>query len=73
MLTVKEDSLGGQQGLLPGDIIRRVGRSQEAPSSAADVKKQVALARKAGEKTILFLIERAGNSRFIAVQLQKRG
>jgi len=73
VVTVSEDSLAGQQGLLPGDIIRRVGRSQEAPSSGADVKKQVALARKGGEKTILFLIERAGNSRFVALQLQKRG
>ncbi len=72
VVTVKEDSLAGQQGLLPGDIIRRVGRSQEAPSSGADVKKQVALARKGGEKTILFLVERAGNSRFVALQLQKR-
>ena len=72
VVDVDGDSPAGGQGVRPGDIVRKVGRNQEAPRTGADVKNQVEAARKAGEKTVLFLIERGGNSRFVALHLDKK-
>lgn len=71
VLDVDEDSPAAEQGIRPGDIIRKVGRNQSSARSVKDIKKTVEQARKRKDKTLLFLIERNGNSRFVALQLDK--
>jgi serine protease Do len=72
VVSVAERSPSSEQGLRPGDIIRKVGRAQKSPQTGADVRRQVDQALKAGEKTLLLLVERAGNSRFLALQIKNK-
>ncbi len=70
---VKAGSAGDREGIRSGDIVRKVGRNQKAPETGKDVKKRVESARKAGDKTVLFLIERGSNSQFVALKLDQAG
>ena len=68
---VKNNSPGSEKGITPGSIIRSIGLEQKRVSSPGSVRVLVESARKAKRKSLLFLIERDGNSRFVALKLSK--
>jgi len=67
VVTVDEDSDAFEKGLRTGDLIAEVGQmSVERPT---DVSKAVQAAKDAGRKSVLFLVRRDGNPRFVALSL----
>ncbi|MEE8334084.1 MAG: DegQ family serine endoprotease [Alphaproteobacteria bacterium] len=68
---VADGSPSAEKGVRPGDIVRRIGSSQDEVTSPGQVSKTISSARKAKRKTVLFLFERAGNSRFVALGIGK--
>ena len=74
VLEVAGDSSAAKRGLQPGDLIVEV---QQTPvATPADVAKQIDQIRESNKvrktkkvKTVLLLVERARNKRFVAVQL----
>jgi len=64
---VAPGSVADEKGLRPGDVILEV--SQEPVSSPAKVAGMVADARKAGRGSVLMLVERDGNLRFVALKI----
>jgi serine protease Do len=58
------------KGLQVGDIITEV--AQQPVRSVADFSDRVAAAEEAGQKSILLLIRRAGNPRFVALALPNK-
>ena len=67
VVTVDEESDAFEKGLRIGDLIAEVG--QVAVESPADVAKAVQSAKDAGRKSVLFLVRREGNPRFVALSL----
>jgi serine protease Do len=64
---VEPGSPAAEKGVSTGDVIKEVaGRSVRTP---ADVKAALEASRKDGKKSVLFLVESNGNTRFIAVQV----
>ena len=55
--------------LKPGDVVVEV--AQEAVKGLDDVTRKIDEARKAGRKSLLMLIDRSGDLRFVAVRLDK--
>lgn len=66
---VQDQGNAAGKGLKPGDVIVEVG--QEQVSSAAQVASMIEKARKAGRKSVLLLVERSGDLRFVAVPIVK--
>lgn len=66
---VEADSPAAEKGVRPGDVVRKIGPNQEAVSSPSQVESKVANARKSKLKSVLFLFERDGNSRFVALRV----
>jgi serine protease Do len=69
ILSVVKDSAAAERGLQPGDVI--VEASQEDIRSASDIIGKVDAAKRAGRKSILLLVERQGDLRFVALRLDK--
>ena len=69
VLVMKVDPNGpaGDKGVTPGDVITSI--NQEEVTKAADLTTRIAEARKAGKKSILLLVERHGEIRFVAINL----
>ena len=65
--SVDERADAAEKGLQPGDVITRV--NQEVVSGPSDVVSAVEKAKAAHRKSILLLVEREGNQRFVAVDL----
>jgi serine protease Do len=65
--SVDERADAAEKGLKPGDIITRV--NQEAVAAPSDVVSAVEKAKAAHRKSILLLVEREGDQRFIAIDL----
>jgi serine protease Do len=65
--SVDESADAAEKGLQPGDVITRV--NQEAVAGPSDVVGAVEKARAAHRKSVLLLVEREGNQRFVAVDL----
>jgi serine protease Do len=64
---VEPGSPAAEKGVSTGDVIKEVaGRSVQTP---ADVKAALEASRKDGRKSVLFLVESKGNTRFVAVQI----
>jgi len=57
-----------EKGLRPGDVITEAG--QRPVETAEDLQDRIEAARDAGRKSILLLISRAGDPRFVALSLQ---
>ncbi|MCR9077081.1 MAG: PDZ domain-containing protein, partial [bacterium] len=55
------------KGLLPGDVITEVG--QQAVTTIDQFEERIEQAREAGRKSILLLVRRAGDPRFVALVL----
>ncbi|MFI4988752.1 MAG: PDZ domain-containing protein, partial [Alphaproteobacteria bacterium] len=68
--TVAAGSGSAEKGLKPGDVIVEV--NQEEIASPAQVAGIVDKAQQAGRRSVLLLIERAGDIRFEAVRIGKK-
>ena len=64
---VAEDSEAFEKGLRAGDIIIEAG--QEKVASVRDLEERVESAKEAGRKSLLLLVRRAGDPRFVALSL----
>jgi serine protease Do len=69
VVDVAKDSPGAEKGLRPGDVIMEA--AQEEVKTASQVVGKVADARKSGRKSILLLVERQGDLRFVALRLDQ--
>ncbi len=65
---VSEASDAFEKGVRAGDVITEAG--QQKVSSASDLKKQVEQAKEAGRKSLLLLVRRSGEPRFVAISLE---
>jgi len=68
---VADGSPSAEKGVRAGDVVRRIGSSQDEVKSPAQVSARVKAAQKSKRKTMLFLFERDGNSRFVALALDQ--
>jgi serine protease Do len=64
---VEDDGAAAEKGLRPGDLIVEV--SQEEVSSPAEVAEKVAKVKEAGRKSVLLLVRRGADLRFVALRL----
>jgi serine protease Do len=64
---VAEDSEAFEKGLRAGDIIVEAG--QEKVSTVRDLEERVESAKEAGRKSLLLLVRRGGDPRFVALSL----
>ena len=65
---IDPESEAASKGLLPGDLITEAG--QQKVESLTDLKARVEEASEAGRKSILLLIRRGGDPRFVALGLE---
>lgn len=65
------DPNGGaaEKGLAAGDVITEAG--QRPVQTLAELEEQIAQAREAGRKSILLLVRRAGEPRFVALSIER--
>ncbi|WP_238380927.1 Do family serine endopeptidase [Alkalilacustris brevis] len=66
---VDELSEAWSKGLRPGDIITEAG--QRPVNSVGDLEERIAEARDAGRRTLLLLVRRGGDPRFVAVSIEE--
>ncbi|MFQ1702553.1 Do family serine endopeptidase [Loktanella agnita] len=64
---IDPDSEAASKGLVEGDVITEAG--QQAISTVADLETRIADATEAGRKSILLLVRRGGDPRFVALSL----
>jgi serine protease Do len=64
---VESDSPAAENGVRVGDVVRKIGPNQIVVKTPSQVVKNVEKAKKAKRKRLLFLFERDGNSRFVAL------
>jgi serine protease Do len=57
------------KGLREGDVITEAG--QQAVATLADLEDRVAEAREAGRRSLLLLVRRAGDPRFVALSIEE--
>ena len=69
VVDVGSDSAAAEKGIRPGDVIVEV--AQEEVESPQDVEKKVSAVQKSERKSVLLLIERGGDLRFVAVRLEE--
>lgn len=67
--TVDPDSDAGTKGILPGDLITEA--NQQPVTSVADLRDRADAARDAGRKSLLVLLRRDGDPRFVALSLEE--
>jgi serine protease Do len=66
---VAGNSTAAERGIRPGDLIVEV--NQEPVASPQEVTDKIKGAQDSGRKTVLLLVERAGDLRFVAVRLDQ--
>ena len=66
---VGKDSAAAEKGLKPGDVIMEA--AQEEIKSTTQVTAKIDAAKKSGRKSILLLVERQGDLRFVALRLDR--
>lgn len=66
---VAEDSEAYEEGLRAGDVISEAG--QEKVSTVAELEDRIEEAREAGRKSLLLLVRRDGDPRFVALGLDE--
>ncbi len=67
VMDVDETSEAFEKGLRAGDVITEAGQAQVA--ALGDLEDRIAEARDAGRKSILLLVRRAGDPRFVALTI----
>ena len=65
---IDEDSEAFEKGMRAGDLITEAG--QEKVASASDLEDRIDAAKEAGRKSLLLLIRRGGEPRFVALTLE---
>lgn len=65
---VAPEGAAADKGLTPGDVITEAG--QQPVTSLADLQSRISEARDAGRKSILMLVRRAGEPRFVALPVE---
>lgn len=65
---IDEDSEAFEKGMRAGDLITEAG--QEKVASASDLEERIDAAKEAGRKSLLLLIRRGGEPRFVALTLE---
>lgn len=68
--SVDPKGAASEKGLAPGDVITEAG--QQAVTSLEDLQKQVKDAQDAGRKSILLMVRRAGEPRFVALPIEAK-
>ena len=66
---IDPDSEAASKGLLEGDVITEAG--QEAVASITDLEDRIEVATEAGRKSLLLLVRRGGDPRFVALVLEE--
>jgi serine protease Do len=69
VVDVAKDSPAAAKGVRAGDLIMEAG--QEEVKSPGEVRSKIEEAKKSGRKSILLLVERQGDLRFIALRLDQ--
>jgi len=69
VVDVAKDSPGAEKGVKPGDVIMEA--AQEEVKTPGQVAGKVADAKKSGRKSILLLVERQGDLRFVALRIDQ--
>src|SRR5436853_3794481 len=69
VVDVAKDSPAATKGVRPGDLIMEA--AQEEVKSPGEVSSKIEEAKKSGRKSILLLVERQGDLRFIALRLDQ--
>jgi serine protease Do len=62
---VDDNGIAAEDGIRPGDVISRVG--QHDVTSASDIEKEVAAAKKEGRESFVALVKRGDQERFVAL------
>jgi serine protease Do len=66
---IDPESEGASKGLLEGDVITEAG--QQAIATVADLEERIEVAAEAGRKSILLLVRRGGDPRFVALVFEE--
>lgn len=69
VLNVEEETEAYEKGLRAGDVITEAG--QQKVATLADLEERIASAIDAGRKSLLLLVRRAGDPRFVALSLDQ--
>ncbi len=69
VLDIDEDSEAYEKGLRAGDLITEAG--QERVATVADLREQIDAAREAGRRSLLLLVRRDGEPRFVALNIEE--
>ena len=72
VIKVAEGSAAAKKGVRPGTVVLKMGQDQEQVLKPAQVAGKVQEAQKAKAKTILLLLEREGNQRFVALKIDPK-
>jgi serine protease Do len=67
VMAVDESTQAFEKGLRAGDVITEAG--QQKVKSLSDLDDRISEAREAGRKSLLLLVRRAGEPRFVALGL----
>lgn len=70
VLNVEESSEAFEKGLRPGDLITEAG--QQKVTNLAELDARIEDAKEAGRKSLLLLVRRAGEPRFVALGLESK-
>ncbi|PJI91250.1 serine protease Do [Yoonia maricola] len=66
---INPDSEAASKGLIEGDVITEAG--QEAVTSVSDLEERIEAATEAGRRSLLLLVRRGGDPRFVALVLEE--
>ncbi len=69
ILSVDETSAAWEKGLRPGDVITEAGQNEVV--SIEDLDAQIDAAKEAGRKSLFIMVRRAGEPRFVALNLSE--
>ena len=69
VIEVDPNGAAAERGIRPGDVVLEVGL--EEVTNPAEVVERVEEARKAMRKSVLLLVERGGDQRFVAVEIDQ--
>ncbi len=69
VLSVNETSAAWEKGLRAGDVITEAGQTKI--TSIADLEAQIDAAKEAGRKSLFLMVRRAGEPRFVALNLDE--
>ncbi|MEM9851993.1 MAG: PDZ domain-containing protein, partial [Pseudomonadota bacterium] len=69
VINVDEDTEAFEKGLRAGDVITEAG--QQKVVAVGDLEERIAAATEAGRKSLLLLVRRGGDPRFVALTLEE--